>query len=140
MKTKHQYGSAAIEFALVLPLFITLFLGVIEISIGLYDKAVITNASREAARAGILLRSPKPSVTDLTKIIVDTATRYCSDNLITFGNANDPVVSVPVISQTFGSPLSVTVSYQYKGIGFTPIFNAVTGQRNLTAITVMNNE
>lgn len=140
MIKKYQSGSAAVEFALVLPLFITLFLGIIEISIGLYDKAVITNASREAARAGILLRSPKPSVIDLEKIIVDTAIRYCNDNLITFGSDNDPVITVPVITQTFGSPLSVTVSYQYKGIGFTPIFNAATGQGNLTANTVMNNE
>ncbi|MCY1443073.1 TadE-like protein [compost metagenome] len=56
---KKQQGLAAIELSLVLPvLFLILFL-IMEFSIALYNKAIITNASREAARAGIVLKSPK---------------------------------------------------------------------------------
>ena len=42
---------AAIEFALVSPILIFLLFAIIEFSIVLYDKAIITNASREAARS-----------------------------------------------------------------------------------------
>ena len=57
MKTKRiikdQKGVAAVEFAIVLPLLVLLLVGIIEASICFYNKQVITNASREAARAGI---------------------------------------------------------------------------------------
>ena len=43
--------------ALILPLLLILLFGIIEFSIILYDKAMITNASREGARTGILYRA-----------------------------------------------------------------------------------
>ena len=63
MKTrllKGNNGASAVEFAVVLPLLVLPF-GIIEFSLALYDKAMITNASREGARAGIgLPRSVGP--------------------------------------------------------------------------------
>jgi len=55
MKSKStQKGVVIVEFALILPLFVVLTFGVIEFSLMIYDKAIITNASREAARSGIV--------------------------------------------------------------------------------------
>jgi len=51
----NERGASAVEFALVLPLLLILLFGIIEFSIILYDKAMITNASREGARAGIIV-------------------------------------------------------------------------------------
>jgi Flp pilus assembly protein TadG len=51
-------GGALIEFALVLPIMTVLLVGVIETSVLLYDKALITNASREGARYGVMLKNP----------------------------------------------------------------------------------
>ncbi len=56
MKIKSENGASAVEFALVLPLLLVLVFGIIEFSIFLYDKAVITNASREGAQAGDVAR------------------------------------------------------------------------------------
>ena len=47
---KCQRGAAAVEFAIVLPLLLVFVFGIIEFGFLLYDKAVITNASREGAR------------------------------------------------------------------------------------------
>ena len=47
----HQRGAAVVEFALILPILLILLVGTIDASLALYDKAVITNASREGARA-----------------------------------------------------------------------------------------
>lgn len=47
---KSQEGASAVEFAIIAPLFFVLLFGIIEFSALLYNKAVITNASREAAR------------------------------------------------------------------------------------------
>ena len=56
IKIKKEEGASAIEFALVLPLLLVLVFGIIEFSILFYDKAMLTNASREGARVGIVYR------------------------------------------------------------------------------------
>ena len=47
MKIKDQDGATVVEFALVLPLLVVFIFGIIEFSLLLYNKAMITNASRE---------------------------------------------------------------------------------------------
>jgi Flp pilus assembly protein TadG len=69
-KCKSQKGAAVIEFALILPILLLLLLGTIDGSLALYDKAVITNASREGARAGIVARNPKLTDAELHQRIV----------------------------------------------------------------------
>ena len=54
MLIKNQKGAALVEFAIVVPLLILLATGIGEFGLVLYNKQVITNASREGARAGIV--------------------------------------------------------------------------------------
>jgi Flp pilus assembly protein TadG len=97
----------AVEFALVLPILLVILFGIIEFGLIMYDKAVLTNASREAARAGIVLRNPKPSVADIQGV----AGSYCN-GLVSFGTASAPAVTVTQPG-TSGSILTVTVTYNY---------------------------
>lgn len=131
-----QKGVAAVEFALVLPVLLLILFGIVELGIGLYDKAVITNASREGARAGVVLKSPKLTASDVQTVV----TNYTSNYLLTFGQQNTPVVTTSGTGGTFGQPLSVTVSYTYNGLGLGQMLSAVTGPITLSATTVMNNE
>lgn len=112
MKTiKNQNGAVLIEFVIVLPLLILLLFASIEFGVALFDKAMITNASREGARAGIVFNSPtRLSDADIQKVAQD----YCKANLITFGAANDPAVTVSYPDgKDSGDPLTVTVQYNY---------------------------
>ncbi|AQV94805.1 TadE family protein [Cupriavidus necator] len=137
VKSKREDGVVAVEFGLILPLFLLIFFGIVEFSIALYNKAVITNASREAARAGIALKKPK--LTDAE--IINVANNYCQGKLITFGKASNCNVSPPTgWGGSFDTPLTVTVSYSYSGLALGAIFNPLTGPLNLTATTVMHNE
>ena len=43
-----------VEFALIFPLLLFIVFSIIECSLALYDKAVITNASRERLKAEIV--------------------------------------------------------------------------------------
>ena len=54
---KSQKGTSIVEFAIILPLLIILIFGMVEYSVLFYDKAVITNASREGARSTVLTRA-----------------------------------------------------------------------------------
>jgi hypothetical protein len=120
-----ESGAAAVEFAIILPLLVIFLFGIIEFSLMFYDKAVITNASREGARRGILY-SPAPRV-DVTAI-ENTVIEYCQNYLVTFGPKQDPVVDVEVdvmlapdyATEISNSPctqtddeLVVNVSYHY---------------------------
>ena len=51
---RDESGGSLIDFAITTPLLFIIAFGIMEFGILLYDKAVITNASREAARAGIV--------------------------------------------------------------------------------------
>ncbi|TDN67269.1 TadE/TadG family type IV pilus assembly protein [Paraburkholderia sp. BL10I2N1] len=132
---RDERGVAALEFALMLPFLLMVLFGIIDVSMILTDKAVITNASREAARAGVVLR-----VTPLTSTqIQNVALNYTQNNLVTGGTATS-ATAVASGTPVSGSPLTVTVTYTYKGFVLGSIFSAITGPVTISAVTKMNYE
>ena len=150
MKNKAQGGAAAVEFALVFPIFLVLVFAIIEFGAVFYNKTFITNASREAARAGVVLKTPKLT----TDEVVGIARKYCGQsqdastkewsivplNLLGFDSSNALDVSATGAGDTFGTPLTVTVSYKYNWLVLGPLIGFVAGPITLSATTVMNNE
>jgi Flp pilus assembly protein TadG len=110
-------GTAAVEFAVILPLLLTMLFGVIEFGLLLYDKAVLTNACREGARYGIVSRIPRRTSDEIQTVIQN----YCVANLITFGAQNTPVASVNFTTQNFGDDLTVTTTYNYNFLYMEPL-------------------
>nr|WP_235850713.1 TadE/TadG family type IV pilus assembly protein [Paraburkholderia piptadeniae] len=111
--------------------------GIVDVSLLLCDKAVITNASREAARAGVVVRIPQFTVSQISNV----ALNYAQRNLVTGGTATAPTVTVDQSNGTSpGSPLQVTVTYQYRGLVLGSAFASLTGPVTLSATTVMNYE
>ncbi len=127
-----QKGVAAIEFAIVLPLLMIIIFGIIEFGLLLYDKQVITNASREGARAGI----SDVVVSDAEiEAVVDN---YVANNLITFGSAPaSPVTTIGRTGMDFGDDLTVTVTYDYDFLIFPNFVTSFTGVQTLATKTVM---
>ncbi|MCU1752103.1 TadE/TadG family type IV pilus assembly protein [Pseudomonas sp. 6D_7.1_Bac1] len=135
MKKKEQ-GLAAVELTLVLPVLFLIIFVIIEFSVALYDKAIITNASREAARAGIVLKSPKLTTAQIQSV----ANNYLGSNLITFGSSVTPTVTPLGAGGAFGTQLSVQVTYPYSTMVLGGILHVVNNPINLSATTVMLNE
>jgi Flp pilus assembly pilin Flp len=147
-----QRGASAVEFAIIMPLLVVFVFGIIEFSILFYDKAVVTNASREGARAGIVFSDPRltdPEIRDVIYNYLDAKPDGTDPRrLITFGPG---VISIPPITQCTdpGDELSVKVTYQYDflllpNILAIPIFDAqqggVPGSINIVAVTKMRCE
>ena len=133
----NERGVAALEFVLVFPFLMTVLFGIVDTSLLLCDKAVITNASREAARAGVVVRVPQMAASDVANV----ALAYAQDNLVTGGTATTPAVSVDQSGGTSpGNPLKVTVTYTYEGLVLGSAFSALTGPVTVSATTVMNYE
>ncbi len=132
-----ERGVVAVEFALILPLLLILLLGMVEVSLMLYDQAIITNASREGARAGIVLRSPKLSVAEIQAV----ALAYSENSLVSLGSAAPPVVTVDQAPDpVFSTSLTVSVAYAYSGFGLVGLLTTLTGPIQLNATSVMKNE
>jgi Flp pilus assembly protein TadG len=131
-------GIVSLEFVLMLPFLLMVMLGIIDMSLLLCDKAVITNAAGTAARQGVVLRSAPYTTTQ----IQNAALAYTQNNLVTGGTATTPTVTPSGSCSTIGSgnALTVTIKYIYNGLVVGSAFSALTGPVTLTATAVMNCE
>jgi len=127
-------GVSMIEFALVLPLLLLIVFGIVEFSVALYDKAVITNASREGARKGVIYQTPPLTDAQIAQVAIDAS----APHLITFGGSASPQATVTKPSGgTAGNPLTVTVTYEFTGLLLGDLLSVLTGSQTLTASTTM---
>jgi len=135
-KLKSRRGASAVEFAIVLPVLLMLIFGIAEFGILMYDKAVITNASREGARAGIVYSFPNRLSEDEIRSVVNS---YCSSYLITFGASATPSTTVTLGTDP-GDPLTVNVTYPYSFLVLPNFVAGLAGGLTLAATTVMRME
>jgi Flp pilus assembly protein TadG len=129
-----QRGAAAVEFALILPILLGLLVGSIDVSLALYDQSVITNASREGARAGIVARNPLLTDEQIRQVV----RQYAQSALVSFGaNPPQPTVMVQKGNLSGDPTLKVTVSYTFEGLGLGSLLQSLGRPWVLQASTVM---
>jgi Flp pilus assembly protein TadG len=117
IKFGSQKGAALVEFAIVLPLLLILVFGIIDFSFLLYNKASITNASREGARTGIVFRANDAGVKiPVTSTIVQDIIKQRIWNYLGQADASSPAKNLV----SFDSPKSVSIDIQPGTIGTPP--------------------
>lgn len=138
-------GASAVEFALILPILVMITFGIIEFGAYMFNQQIITNASREGARAGIVASVPRLqasggdcTITVPAQSIKCVVTNYAKAYMITFGAINDPILDPDPptgynASATFGQNLIVTVTYNYS-------FLILPYSKTMHATTVMRYE
>ena len=113
-RAQSQKGSMLVEFALILPVFLLLLFGVITFSVALYDKTVLTMATREGARAGAKYVANRTNAS--TKSNATTAvTNACQNNLISFGTAMTPTITFNA-DPISDNQLTVSANVNYTGL------------------------
>jgi Flp pilus assembly protein TadG len=139
-----ERGVSAIEFALLAPFLFMLVFGVIEFGVMLYDKAMITNACREAARIGMVYVDNNLGGENNRLPEADIRTRadqYVQNHLISFGSGSSaPTVTIQDTNESFGNALTVRVQYQYEFLVLPNFVTSLMGPVNLTAEVVMRKE
>lgn len=131
MKRFDERGAAAVEFALLLPLLLLILFGIIEFGMIMYSREVITNASREGARTGIVQAITKPTTGEIQTVVTNYLT----------GTGVDPnAVTITIAGAGLTAPntLNVTVTYPYNF--FAPGILGLGNSINLTGQTVMRHE
>jgi len=127
---KKRRGAAAVEFALVAPLFFLLVFGMIEFGRMVMVQQVLTNASREGARTAVL---DGTTLTDVQQIV--------GVYLAASGINGATLTTVPANPATadFGDPVTVTISIPFSAVSWlpTPMY---LGAKTLSASSVMRRE
>ena len=129
---RDQRGASAIEFAIVFPVLILILFGIIEFGVAFFTQEVLTNASREGARAGIIQATPKPTESEIETVVMNYA--QTAGITVTAGD-----IAVAGAGGVFPNPLTVTVTYLY-AFQVLPKISGVPTSITLQAQTVMRHE
>ncbi len=108
-KKENQRGATAVEFAIVILVFITIVFGIIEFGLLMYNQHIVTNAGREGAREGIVYRTDGNRISE--SVIKEEIVEDWNQYIVTFGERYWDVTAVPCV--TSGDDLSVTIVYDY---------------------------
>ncbi|MBS9405260.1 pilus assembly protein [Halomonas sp. TRM85114] len=142
-----QKGSELVEFAISATVLFLLLFGIIEFSVALFDKATLTNASREGARTGILYRPADPvldtrNLPEEDAAIKQAVRNYAEKYLISLGGPAQMDIDIdrsdPDMSP--GSYVTVVVDYPYQYLVLPGFIGDLGGVLNLSATTVMRAE
>jgi Flp pilus assembly protein TadG len=127
---RKRRAAAAVEFAVVAPVFFLLVFGMIEYGRMVMVEQIITNASREGARAAVLDGATTASVTSAV------------NGYLASGSISGATVTVspdPPTSAQYGDPVTVTVSIPFSQVSWLPS-PMYLGATTLTQATVMRRE
>jgi len=126
---RKRRAAAAVEFAVVAPVFFLLTFGIIEFGRMVMVQQIITNASREGARVAVLDGTTASEV-------VGKVTDYLSGSSIS--GAGVTVTPTNPNDAGYGEPVTVSVSVPFSQVSWLPTPMFLSG--NLTATTVMRRE
>ena len=135
---RNRRGAAAVEFAVVAPLFFLLVFGMIEFGRMVMVQQIMTNASREGARVGVLDGVTETDVEGAVQNYLSTAS---------VAGAETDVVAIDDVTQMeklfalsdYGDAIKVTVTVPFDQVSWlpSPMF---LGGNTLSATTVMRRE
>lgn len=123
-------GAAAVEFALIAPLFFLLLIGIIEFGRGMMVQQVITNATREGAREAAL---PDATTASVKATVVDFLVGSSIDV-----SPNDVAVSPNPATAVNNEQITVAVEVPYSDVSWIP--GSYLVGKNLQAFTKMRSE
>ena len=137
-----RYGTATVEFALVLPILMSLVLGIIEVGRIVMISQMVAEASREACRLAVLSGVTSAAVTSEAQLYLTAAGIPTSAVTTTItgqtvsGGSVDQTINLATIPEGYAVKVKVQVDYA-KAAWITPqTFSVPT----ISASTVMRKE
>ena len=134
---RNRGGAAAVEFALIAPIFFLMIFGMIEFGRMVMVQQVITNSSREGARIAVLDGTAGADVVAAVENYLNSAHLSGADVRVLTG---DPPIESEPSTAGYGEPITVTVRIPFSQVSWLPSPMFIGGDTVLTATTVMRRE
>src|SRR5262245_33683902 len=106
MKKLNERGVIAAEFAILLPVLLLIVFGTMEFGMMMYGREIVTNATREGARYGIVAQTPPVSAGTM----ISQATTYLTGTGVAPASVT---FSAPACCGVTGSVVTVNAIYRY---------------------------
>lgn len=130
-RRQERRGQTLVEFALILPIFLLLLMGIFDFGRAVYAYNTVSNAARQAVRLAIVDQEPS-KIQDLAAKQAASLGIDPSTVTITFVNpdlsSGQPCDVVPVLN---GCIVEVTVPYTYRAA--TPIIGNLIGPISISS-------
>jgi len=114
---REQRGTAAVEFAILLPVLCALILGMIDYGYFFFLNSTVVNAAREGARAGVVITT---NATDAENTAEAVATRYLAAANIGIGGCLNCATVVATYDGSNDLQMTVTIDPFTPLTGFLP--------------------
>lgn len=134
MKKLNERGVMAAEFAILLPVLLLILFGTMEFGMMMYGREIVTNATREGARYGIVAQTPAVTsaqmITQATTYLTGTGVAPAS---VTF--------SAPACCGATGTPVTMNAIYRYQWlIPYIPTLVGLPSPFPISITTTMRHE
>lgn len=146
-------GQALVEFAIVLPLFLLLLVGIIEMAAAWQTLQIVTNAAREGARRAVVPSSSEVQAREAIDFYLVSAGLEAVPTMRTVDFRCGNVLTATFVDEfcapgaRSGRAIEVTLSYRYTFRSLGPVLNMACGGCGtgwgtipLRSVTVMRNE
>ncbi len=140
---RRDHGQTLVEFALVLPMLLVLFFGIIEFGNAWRTYTLVTNTAREGAREAVLPSSTTATVDSVIDERLTAGRLDVSRATVTLGICSG-------ITSCTDLPDTVSIDYQYQFIFLGPVIQLMCGgvgcdgsdysTVNLSSTSIMRNE
>lgn len=128
-----RQGTAAVEFALILPILLMLVFGIIEFGRAFMVAQVLTTAAREGARAAVLAGATGSAVSEKVNTVLMAAA-------ISSQTVTTTVSPADLSTARTGTTVTVQVSVPYASITWLPAPSWIMGNSTLRCACVMRHE
>ena len=135
-RLNNEKGLATMEFALILPVLLFLVMGIIDFGMLMTSRASMVSASREGARAGIVVGVPSVTEAEIATVVRNALTNSGWDRY----EVASAIVNVNGAGGAFGTDLTVVVNSNYSFLVLSKLIPSIDDQLLLNASTTMKME
>jgi Flp pilus assembly protein TadG len=135
---EERRGAATVEMAVVLPVFVTIMLGMIEFGRALMVGQLVTNAAREGARLAVINGTVNTDVSTQVKTFLQGAANVAQADVTVNITISNAAAGGQLTGATTGDMVTVAVSIPFSKVSYlTPSYLANV---NLSGTSAMRHE
>lgn len=132
---RDRRGQTLVEFALILPIFLLMLMGILDLGRAVYYSSTLSNVARETARDGIVDQTCANLNARAAQRAVGMANVAVEIEFLDTGTeafiADCPLVGGELLQDFYGDLIHVTVDYDYRAA--TPIIGNLVGTIHMQA-------